>query len=266
MAEITLPNFPSPPQFNKEDGTYSIFQPMIVSPYKRVFASVQGPEGGGKTYLSFSGPAPVAYINLDGGNWERVKEQFPDKQIDKIDFELPPIPDGSQDDYVSDLYRPIWTRVKHAWQLGLSKYRTVVMDHATAAWQIARLAYLGKLTKVRQQFYDQVNADFLQMLKLADRYNQTNVILIHREKAEYDESGRKTGGAERAGFAAIGNEVRDLYRCYMVIEDGVPQFRTQCLMSKTQYKLSGKVYSQPNNTFVDLAMDLYPGTTPDEWM
>lgn len=265
MAVIPFP--PPPPLtstklFDITQGQ-SLYTQMPTEYDRIVCLSVQGQEGAGKTDFSFSLPDPIAYINFDGANWKRVRLRYPDKDIRIVTIELPEQPKDANPEYLQNMFAPYYQQYKNAMLGALAdpEIRSVVVDTKTMAWQLARLANLGKLKSVKAQHYDEVNADFRRVIRMHDKFNKC-VVFIHREKEEYIDN-NKTGRYERDGFKEIPNEVQDLVRCGINNEN---KFYVEVLRSKTRPQINGQVYIQPSNTFVDLAMALWPDSLPTDWM
>lgn len=229
-----------------------------------VFLSVQGSEGGGKTDLAFSGPGPILYLNLDGSNWKRVRERacYKNKEIYIESLEMPQLPPNASTEYVQAAAMPIWTKLKNVSLQGEvdASIRTIVLDKANVAWGLARLAHLGKLKGVRQMHFDEVNADYRNLLIRMSNSKKVN-ILISSEEDEYVDN-TKTGRMKRSGFKELGERVEDVVRCYR--DKGL--FNLQVLMSKTRPELDGQILQQPNCGFVDLAMKLFPGSDMTKWL
>jgi hypothetical protein len=103
----------------------------------------------------------------------------------------------------TDDYKPLWLDLKHrlkeAWSLGQG---TVVMDTASEAHELSRLAAFGKLTQVMAHHYGPVNAEWRELIRLA--YDSTmNTVLIHKLKPMYIENVR-TKDYEVKGFGETG--------------------------------------------------------------
>lgn len=249
--------------FNVTEGQ-SLFTPMPTEFNRISCFSVQGQEGSGKTDFALSGPAPIAYINIDGGNWKRVRLRYPDKDIRIVDIEAPDIPDGANADYIQNLFTPTYRKLKNAFVGALSdpEIRTVVVDTMTMGWYLARLASIGKL-KVKAIHYDEVNADFRRLIRQAEKFNKV-VFLLHREKDGYNEEGQKSGGFDRAGFSEIPNEVQDLLRCS---KNSKNEFCVEITNSKTRPQLTGQIFTPADgNSFPDIAMRLWPDSLPTDWI
>jgi hypothetical protein len=249
-----------PPSLTTQRVTKFESIPTSVPP--AVCISVQGMQGKGKTYFSFTAPEPIGLINFDDG-WQRVIHHFQGKSINKADIESPDIPKGWTPEQVTNLYAPVYEQFKREFEFALANMRTVVVDTMTSAWAIARLAFLGTQggVKGKQYAYSPVNDDFRRLLRLRRKHPETNIILLHREKAEYV-SDQKTGNFELAGFGEIPFEVDDLIRVDTVGAD----FTVKILESKTTPAVTGKIMKAPGATFADVAMALYPHVDPTVWL
>lgn len=238
------------------------FKIMPTETERGVFISVQGAGGAGKTDFLFSAPDPILYLNLDGANWQRVRDRYPGKKIYIEDFNMPDIPPNSTTDSNQAAAMPIWTRLKNVYLEGERdpSIRTIGLDKGNTAWALARLAYLGKLKGTRQVFYDEVNADYRSLLIRMSNSKKVN-ILISSEEDEYLDNNR-TGRLRRSGFKEVEERVEDVVRCFR--EDG--KFKLHVLMSKTRPALDNTLLEQPNCGFVDLAMRLFPNGDVTKWL
>jgi hypothetical protein len=237
------------------------FTPMPTSWPQKVCASIQGPEGEGKTSLAFSAPGPIGYINLDFG-WQRARERFADKDIFVEDIRFPEIPEDANPEMIKRLFSPVYKQFSDAFFTALATMRTTVVDTFTSAYGLLRLADLGSLNQVKgkQYAYVPTNEEMSRLLSLY-RDLPSNLLLIHRETDEWVNDS-KTGKRKFDGWTQIPDKVNDMVRCSIV--DG--QFNVSFLKSKTRPQLTGTSFVATDNAFIDMAMMLYPNTLPTDWI
>jgi hypothetical protein len=179
---------------------------------KRLLINSQGLEKSGKTHWALSSlPDPIAFISLDNG-FEGVIEKFADKkQIACFTTNVPPVAAQSE-------YLPIWNNVKShiITAMGMSEFRSIVLDTGTDIWELLRLAEFGSLTPRGdiKQIYSIVNQQYRSLIKIA--YDKAvSLDVIHRVKKQYVTRTVQTqkgpqkvdvweGDYERAGFADSG--------------------------------------------------------------
>ena len=182
----TTPIKPAPKTVTSPEQLKALgFSDEIVEVPRRLVASVGGREKTGKTHVALTAPAPVILFNIDLGTEGVVgkfQEGFDGQEAKKV--------------YVYDVrfqrnstqtkdYAPLWLDLKakltSAW--GLSG-GTVVMDTASEAHELSRLAAFGKLTQVMPHHYGPVNAEWRELIRLAYD-SKMNTILIHKMRPKY---------------------------------------------------------------------------------
>jgi len=72
-----------------------------------------------------------------------------------------------------------WTRMKDAAYAIIDnlKFRTLIFDTGTEAWELCRMARFGKLAQVMPQHYTEVNSEFRALVKAAYERKDLNVFL-----------------------------------------------------------------------------------------
>lgn len=193
-------------------------EPVPLIP-RRVIIAVDGLEKQGKTHFAFTAPHPIAYFDFDTGS-EGVREKFQAKGK-RIYVPDPPF-NISQDD-TKDENAKEWTRFSDRYldAIRSGEVRTVIIDTATEAWELKRLADHGKLTQVLPVHYTKTNAGYRDIIRAAFESTTTNLILLHKLKAEWREGkeggkANKTGRFERAGFGETGFLVQANFLAYRV--------------------------------------------------
>lgn len=102
-----------------------------------IITSISGKPKSGKTHLAMTFEDPIKVYSFDlGATFVRTK--FPDKQIDIHEFILPII----EEDPPPPFAQPIWKEFYDEYKKDVygGKYKTVVLDTATAVWFILRQA------------------------------------------------------------------------------------------------------------------------------
>jgi hypothetical protein len=231
---------------------------------RRLIIALEGRERSGKTTFALSAPGPILYFPLDPG-----REGVLDKVLDEKDVYLPTMPDGTIDTYdyhdatKMEEWSAMWERFKLSFMRGLKNkdIRTVIVDTMTEAWELLRLAKLGKLTQVMPHQYGPVNAEFRALLKEPYRGDK-NVIFIHKVKAEYIND-KRTGNMERQGFSDVGYQVQIEMVTTWNQDDGFGLWVRNC---RQNMEAAGLELPGPLATFPQLAMQVFPMSEESEWV
>ena len=185
---------------------FEVVDPTI---YHKFSVSSAAKEKEGKTTWAFSAPGPIGAISTDTGT-EAIAKNFLSQKPIIINYfksadELQQ--DGGKNDKTrQEMYEREWERMKSSIlaMVRSTRIRTLIIDTATEAWELCRLAEFGKLTQVMPHHYTTVNSEFKALIKAADENPRLNSIWIHKKKKEYKtgSSGKDswTGRWERAGF------------------------------------------------------------------
>lgn len=246
-----------PMSFSKLD-IFNKYQPKLT---RKACLSVEGREKRGKTHFALTAPGPIIYINLDEG-LDRVQ---PEIKFPTLDLRVVNVPSFSRDghpDKVAEEALKVWENLKQIHMSALDAARTVVYDSFTEVWELARLARFGKLQSVQWFHFGPVNREFHDFIREYNRHD-ANLILIHKVMAEKDENGSKNGNYERKGFTHIGFDVDDFIR---VDRDDNGAFFAEVVESGHNPAVRGKRFTEPGNTFADIALSLFPASTPAEWL
>lgn len=206
---------------------------------RRLICSVSGREKSGKTHFSLTAPDPIMFFNIDIGT-EGVVGKFQDagKQIFVYDVRVPKNSNNKEQ------YAPLWAdlkvRLNAAYGVGKG---TIVIDTASEAWELARLAHFGKLSQIMPQHYVEVNNDWRELMRLAYD-SDVNTILLHKVKAKYINNIR-TGEYETSGFGEIGYLVQANLLMYREDDEAGPQFNAMIQDCRQNPNLSGTVLRGP---------------------
>jgi hypothetical protein len=242
----------------------------------RLIMSIEGTEKCGKNHFAFTAPGPVYFHSLDFGD-EGVIQKFqpggafhrPGLKIHKAEYRLD-IPPNTAIQDAADTARPVWSRFLSNFAEGLAKGRTTIVDTATEAYEVLRMAEFGKLTQVMPHHYGPVN----QVMKglWRDAYNSdSNLIMLHRMKEEWEnkvnsqgkEVGNKTGRWEMAGYKGTYFEAQVCCRAYK--EGG--EFKLLIFDCRQNPDLEGMVLEQGSGMldFKTLGQLVFPESEESEW-
>jgi len=170
---------------------------MAVVP--NLIVSISGEPKSGKTHLALSFPKPLLVFSLDIGV-ERVLPHYQD-ELDLITVQTYPLP-------ILDTVRPkpyaqpIWADITKDYREALEsdKYETIVVDTATALWEVARHAYTEELKQknLLPVQYGEVNARMSALLT-QPRFSGKNLVLTHYLRDRYVNDAN-TGEQELDGY------------------------------------------------------------------
>lgn len=233
---------------------------------KRLVLSVDGEAKTGKTHFCLTAPGPMAYHDLNLG-LEGVLNQFPDLEVYPFYYDIPvsaALP-GSAFTSLTEPARKTWEQLVRNYRASLEKMHSVVLDDGTGAWELCRLARLGKLAQVLPIQYAAVNAEFRQLSQLALIQRTCNVIYTHKMKAVYKNE-QKTEEKERAGFGEIEYDVQAVIRTHRdTTKAGLEQFAITIEECRPRMEATGTRFVGSDCTFTRVATAIYPGTTEDYW-
>lgn len=264
----------------------------LVDPNKprsrRLILAIDAMEKDGKTRFSLTAPGPIGYMDFDNRS-EGTIEQFlaaGKKILWRIDDKGHPKPYqipadlGASDEKSSEtqaLARTEWKRFEDDFEKLLANpdIRTIVVDTASEAWELIRLAGLGKLKEIPPHLYDEVNSAYRRIIRLARKQTRVNLILVHRLKDEWanDKKDGKlksytTGRKERAGFGQTGflaDANLLLYRLPVAeCEKGDLGFRLLVKDCGANAELRGLELANDMIEFPFLAA-MITRTSPDDW-
>lgn len=160
--------------------------------------SITGPEGTLKTGTALEWPDPIVLISFDTGYGPAVKRALGMKK--KIHIEtMPVVPStfeaeggisgGKVLTYDPEVGKKCWARYKECLNdlLGTANIGTVVVDTASVAQRVCRIAHFGKLTQVQGFHYGAPNHDYLEVHEalMPSRNCHFNTVFIHHVKEIY---------------------------------------------------------------------------------
>ncbi len=230
---------------------------------KRLVISIEGQEKDGKTTFALSAPGPIALIDMDTGLEGVVDKVIGEKKVwvREFDYRDAIEVNGAVN---QDKCLEIWEEMRRAYldALESTEVRSVVMDTATEAWELCRLARLGRLTSVKPHHYGPVNAEFRDLVKKAYKHDK-NVVFVHKLKDEYLKDVR-TGKKEMAGFKDMPYVVQASMR---IERDEEGMFVVKVINCRHNAEMMGKesLVLEPMSGFGDLAVEMWEGSTEEDW-
>ncbi len=228
------------------------FQKLQAQAKRRLIVVVQGHEKTGKTHFALTAPGPIGIFDLDIGT-EGVVEKFAtDKEIHLAEYAV-------SFPYDQKVAEKTWQQFRNDYKviLGGSGVRTGIIDNAVEAFELLRIAKLGRLQQVMPHLYSGVNGEFRELLRMAYK-SDTNLILIHKLRKQYVQEAWN-GKYERAGFGDMGYLAQVIVETFR--EDDV--FKLRVLDCRQNPMIKGLVIEKP--TFMKLALAVYPDSTEDQW-
>jgi len=230
---------------------------------RRIIVGLCGQEGVGKSHFALTAPGAIAYFDFNKG-LEGVVHKFYD-QKDVLVYS----PSFPKSDAVREGYD-----YNREWSLFLDKFiaaiehpeiRTIVIDTGTEAWELLRLAKLGKLKEVPPMKYALVNAIFGDIIKtIMD--SDKNFIMVNRTKDEYINNTR-TGEQVMAGYADSPEKVQVFGFMDWVRDESSPDGYKRLKIQKCRHDISlvGQVLIGETCTFPFLGTMMFPDTSEEDW-
>lgn len=229
---------------------------------------IGGFEKEGKTHFALTAPAPIAVMNIDRGLEGMVEKFAKIKEIHRSkDFRAMPSKTMADNE-------ARWEAIMAAYTDALEdrNIRSIVYDTDTEAWEIARLAYLGKLVGVKELHYPEVNSIFRNVIDAALAHDK-NVIFTCRLRKQYvktkSNEGKDTatwnGQYEESGFGEFGFIVQANLRAKIVKEDEVNIPTVRIINCRQNMQMNGEVFEGEMATFSWVAANIIEGTSPEDW-
>jgi hypothetical protein len=249
------PSATKPPSSLVTDGSIAGTSFQLVKPATkhRLVVAVEGQEKSGKTHFALTAPGPIGFQDIDIGTEGVVdREEFLKKEIHLAEYAL-------DFPYEQKAAEQTWKQFTHDYKAMLgANVRTGIIDNASEAWDLLRVAKFGRLTQIMPHLYTTVNSEFRGLLRLAYK-SDMNLILLHKVKKQYINE-QWNGKYERNGFNDIGYLVQVVVETYK--QDG--KFFLKVLACRQNASIEGLVIDDP--TFAKLGMAVFPGTTEADWL
>lgn len=177
------------------------FTTLDTTIHPRLIIALSAHQRFGKTHFGLTAPGPIAYFNIDKGD-EGVTDKFAG-QKEIFNFSMN-VPTGEK---MQEIAEEMWDAFVPAYDAALDDARSIVIDTASELWEILRIAKFGKLREIMPYMYTPVNAEFRNLFHKAKESVGTNVIFLHRLKAEYVNNA-STGGYVPAWYNKTQYEVQ----------------------------------------------------------
>ena len=227
----------------------------------RLILSVTGHERHGKSSLGLSAPGPLVVFDLDKGLEGVARKFVHQKDIYTKEYKF------SKSD-TKDRFFTLWTTFRTDFYSALEdqSVKTIVIDTASAMWDLLKLGRLGTLGLPKEQAYrwGPVNAEFIGMIDMV-KDTDKNLILIHKLKKQYIKDEWDGQSYERTGFSQIGYMVQidtEVYR-----EGLSGPFGIRILNCRQNSALGGLELPLDNelDTFSTLAQLVFPESSEEDW-
>ncbi len=287
---------------NKAEISAAGFSAVRRSP-KRIVANIQSiRKSVGKTRLALTGPKPLGYISVEIGGEEGVIDSFIEDgqesnegiQIARVRMATPTYPDAGAypntkegkkeyDAAVAEAVQlvaaPAMDQFYAAYYASLANMRTTVVDTGTDVYLLARLANFGRIERVPQLAYGQINKEFAKMLD--DAYaSPGNCIWLHHMKDRgimVEEKGSQkwqaSGVYEMDGCKIITDKVqavielwRDDLKEASESTGRMVKFNCQVVDSRHSPDAMGTVLCDDQITLADLGMLIVGGSKKGDWV
>jgi hypothetical protein len=252
--------------------SFSADIPPVV---ERVILSVEGPEKTGKTHFAFTAPGPIAYQAIDIGHEGVINKFEGKKKIYSAIYKFrPPVQAKADEDAMVEYAKKFWDLYERDYDAALKAgVRTVIWDTATEVWEMLRLSRFGKLVQVPSQKYVEVNGIFNEIVRRAYDHD-ANLILIHKQKAEYESiivegrsKSRPTGRRIRSGYNEMGYLAQALIK--MEYNQEHKRFQAEVLEARRAPRMKGEIIEPEGKaqgvTFQQVCLSLFPDIDAEAW-
>lgn len=243
------------------------FKEATVEAYRklRLIIRVGALDKSGKTHFALTAPGPLGVLDMDRGLEGVIDKFIPHKKIFTKSFL--DMPNKTRDDYDErwkHFEGGFYELIEH------KDIRSIIVDTDTESWEIARLAFLGKLTQIKSHHYAQVNAAYRKLVDAAFDSDK-NVIFIARHKKQYVKKRGDSddtvwnGTYEAAGFTELPYLVQANLRSTLEVDDGEITSHIEFINCRQNMALKGEVLDGDLATFPWVASYIVEGTTPEDW-
>jgi hypothetical protein len=211
---------------------------------KRSIVSIEGLEKSGKTRLALTAPEPIVYIDLDVGTEGVIEPLMQDKNILLYQVEQPSKLGSPAE--LMDRFKNTWADIQNKINQVLQLEKgTLVIDTFTEAYDICRMAHLGKLAQVQPHQYQVCYADLREIFRLAYK-SSINLIVLHKMNPNFN-----TGILEYKGWNDVSYQVQTTIRTNRDNSDKGPEFSATVQDCRQKPELMGRKLEGPS-----LKMDL----------
>ena len=241
------------------------FQPDQPKTAEQIVCSIEGRGGHGKSHWACGAPGPIAFMDLDF-NSSPVRQKFIDngKEIWYAKYTISSSARRKIPTFATAAVRT-WNQFQDDYFKALEQARTVVVDTASEAWELCRLAHFlpewGRIEKIKSHHYTPLNSNFRNLLR-AGYESDCNVVLTHKVKKQY-KGENWSGKWERAGFGDI--EFVCQVNLAAFLDERSKEFKLQILKCTQNPSLVGEVLEAPMNTFSAVAQMVFPNSRAESW-
>jgi hypothetical protein len=229
----------------------------------RLILNIQGPEKTGKDHmaLTFSG-GPIYVHSFDQGLEGVVQKFQATREIYVAEYELTIQPGEATDKEVGEAANIVWEQFVSNYRDSLASTRDeglVMVDTATEAWELLRLASFGKLTQVLPHHYSKPNAEFRDLVR--ESYDASNMVLLSKMKDEWEnyldskgqEKSRRTGNKKAMTMNDVPFLVQSNVQTFSEeIDGGGTSFYATILDNRLNPDLRGLTIDNDFNVLLDL--------------
>lgn len=269
---------------------------------RRLIANIQGMTKAGKTRLALTAKKPMGFISIEIGGDEGVVDQFipdgmdanEDIQIIRIKMDNPAYPsradypggkegDKGYDEAVSMAVQEVAAvaldKFYEAYYASLENMATTVVDTGSDLWELVRLSNFGRLEKIPQLAYGQMNKSMDKLIEDAFSYTGS-VIFLHHMKEKWEnvmENGKlkstPSGVFELAGYSGMKKKVQatiEMWREDLTQETAdndtgrLVTFHCQIMESRHNPDAMGTAFKN-DFTFADIGVTIIGNSKKVDW-
>ena len=271
------------------------FSPVRRSP-RRLIAIIQSITNAGKTYLALTGKRPIGYIAVEIGGEEGVVDKFipegaeesPDIHIARITMDEPAYVDAtglSDKDYQQRVTENVQVaagaaldKFYAAYYASIANMATTIVDCGDDVWEIARLANFGRLERVPQLAYTQLNKSMDKLIDDSYSYGGS-VFWLHHMTEKWitftndkgKEQGKPSGEFVMSGYKGAVDKVQAVIELWRDdLEEANPdtgrmiKFNAQVIKSRHNADWIGAKFHDDNINIAHIGSKL-AGGKPEDW-
>lgn len=240
---------------------------------RSIVASSQGTAGSGKSHFWLTAPDPIAYFLFDPGGLKglRNNELFTEKEIRVIDYcgelnigKLPKVERIAQS-------LEAFERFQADWDVAIRNAKTLIIDKESLLWEMVRYAHDEVESPTPKNFHE-LNLLYRGWVQDAEVHGK-NLGLIRDMHDTWGKIGVSREGKPQQGFTGKFKPDGQKYVPSLVQinlehrwddenREFVLKVLEKCRLGNA-VDLMGKEF--PGFNFMDLAMTVYPDSSPEEW-
>lgn len=235
-------------------------------PRHRLLVSSEGVEKHGKTHFPlFTMPQPIGFIDFDLGTEGLVERAMQEgRMIIRKQFALRAKASLDGTKLTHEQYKQEWQQVRQVFHTLVKSpvIKSIVADTGGEMWELCRLSYFGKLTKVMPHQYGEPKADYDRLIRSPLIRDDLNALYTHKVKAQYIND-KRTGKKERAGFADMSFAVQCNIKHMKDVD--THEFGVQVTDCRQNHEVDGEELWGDMCNFPTLAMMVFPDSEPSDW-